>query len=80
MRLSRTDRLDLLHGTVIERPSNISWASDAKRPKRAAREMWEMVRVINQDLLGRAEYLRSSEAMVNCTTCHRGQIKPVLDM
>lgn len=50
------------------------------RPKRAAREMFEMVGVINQDLLGELEHLESTEPTVNCTTCHRGQIEPAINM
>lgn len=56
------------------------WSSDEKRPKRAARDMLDMVRTINQDLLGKLESLDSDEPAVNCTTCHRGDLKPALDM
>lgn len=53
------------------------YSSDEKRPKRAAREMMAMNRMINerlrslQNLEGKPE-----ETFVNCTTCHRGQVDP----
>lgn len=53
------------------------YSSDEKRPKRAAREMMAMNRMINErlrtleNLEGKPE-----ETFVNCTTCHRGQVDP----
>lgn len=53
------------------------FASDDQRPKRAAREMMGMNRMINEHLKtlknldGKPE-----ETFVNCTTCHRGRIDP----
>lgn len=53
------------------------YSSDEKRPKRAAREMMAMNKMINerlrslQNLEGKPE-----EKFVNCTTCHRGQVDP----
>jgi hypothetical protein len=55
------------------------WEADEKRPKRAAREMIEMVRVINKHL-GTLQEIDSQDAAVNCTTCHRGYVKPALQM
>ncbi len=55
------------------------WEADEKRPKRAAREMILMVRMIN-DHLGKLTEINASEASVNCTTCHRGYVKPALQM
>jgi hypothetical protein len=55
------------------------WEADEKRPKRAAREMILMVRMIN-DHLGMMEEINAIEAAVNCTTCHRGYVKPALQM
>lgn len=55
------------------------WEADEKRPKRAAREMIQMVRMIN-DHLGKLTEINSAEASVNCTTCHRGYVKPALQM
>jgi hypothetical protein len=53
------------------------YSSDEKRPKRAAREMMAMNKMINErlrtleNLQGKPE-----EKFVNCTTCHRGQVDP----
>ena len=55
------------------------YTSDAKRPKRSAREMAVMSRTINQDLR-KMENLESKPAdgqPVTCMTCHRGTIKPL---
>ncbi|HEX6160575.1 MAG TPA: c-type cytochrome [Thermoanaerobaculia bacterium] len=51
------------------------WASDELRPKGAAREMAVMTREIN-DRLDKMEHLDDEDSTVNCTTCHRGTIKP----
>ena len=55
------------------------WEADEKRPKRAAREMILMVRMIN-DHLGKLTEIDTMDASVNCTTCHRGYVKPALQM
>jgi hypothetical protein len=52
------------------------WASDEKRPKRAARAMWRMVARINQELLPAIDALDGERPTVNCTTCHRGDVVP----
>ena len=54
------------------------WASDAKPQKQIARGMWEMVRATNQQLHSIPNM--PATAVVNCTTCHRGSIKPVSDL
>ena len=51
------------------------WSSDDKPQKQIARDMWAMTRAINQEL-SRIPNLDSDEPTVNCTTCHRGQVKP----
>ena len=53
------------------------FASDAKRPKRAAREMAVMHRRINQEL-GKMKSLRGTpdERAINCAACHRGALDP----
>jgi hypothetical protein len=56
------------------------WESDAKRPKEVARQMMALVRTINGDLLPKIEGLESERPTVNCTTCHRGNVKPALDL
>jgi hypothetical protein len=55
------------------------WASDEKKPKLAAREMRVLMRRVN-DELARIPNLQSAKPTVNCTTCHRGQVKPALDL
>ena len=55
------------------------WEADEKRPKRAAREMIELVNDINAQLETMAD-IDNSEPAVNCTTCHRGFVKPALQM
>jgi photosynthetic reaction center cytochrome c subunit len=55
------------------------WEADEKRPKRAAREMITLVREINASL-EQMQDIDTEEAVVNCTTCHRGYVKPALQM
>lgn len=55
------------------------WEADEKRPKRAAREMILMMRMINEHL-GKLTEIDTQDASVNCTTCHRGFVKPALQM
>lgn len=55
------------------------WEADEKRPKRAAREMIRMTRMINEHL-GKLTEIDTQDAAVNCTTCHRGYVKPALQM
>jgi hypothetical protein len=55
-----------------------NYASDEKRPKRAAREMAVMHRMINQEL-ARMENIatpRDQNRAINCSTCHRGTVRP----
>jgi hypothetical protein len=53
------------------------YSSDEQRPKRAAREMMAMNKMINerlrtlQNLEGKPE-----DKFVSCSTCHRGQVDP----
>ncbi len=54
------------------------WDSDEKKPKLIAREMSKMSKRINNELLKGISLLK--DAVVNCTICHRGQIKPALDL
>lgn len=51
------------------------WEVDEKRPKRAAREMIVMNREINQHV-DAMKNLEGDDPNVNCTTCHRGQVRP----
>ena len=48
--------------------------------KQVAREMMAMVTKINTELLGGIQNLKGPNPIVNCTTCHRGQVKPALNL
>jgi hypothetical protein len=56
------------------------WDKDDKRPKQIARDMATMSHNIIFDLLRNIDGIKDREPRVNCTTCHRGQLKPALDM
>ncbi|HEV7505860.1 MAG TPA: c-type cytochrome [Thermoanaerobaculia bacterium] len=56
------------------------WESDAKDEKQAARGMMKMVGDINEKYLKGMPGLMSDKPIVNCTTCHRGQVKPALSL
>jgi len=64
--------------THCHNPEN--WADDAKRPKGVARDMWKMSAEINNKLLAAIPNLESAKPVVNCTTCHRGQVKPATNL
>ena len=55
------------------------WDADEKRPKLAAREMILMMREINEKLES-MENIDNTEPQINCTTCHRGYVKPATQM
>lgn len=55
------------------------WEADEKRAKRAAREMIVLTRTINETL-GQLTEIDTQDASVNCTTCHRGYVKPAVQM
>jgi hypothetical protein len=58
------------------------WEVDDVPGKEIARDMAKMTRTINNDLLASIEGLKSNpeKPVVNCTTCHRGQVKPATSM
>ena len=56
------------------------WDKDDKPTKPIAREMAKMVQTINNDLLKNIKNLKGPDPVVNCTTCHRGQTKPALNL
>ncbi len=56
------------------------WESEEKSTKQIAREMSKMVTTINGGLLKQIPNLRSTNPSVNCTTCHRGQTRPALEL
>jgi hypothetical protein len=57
-----------------------AWEKDDKPPKQIAREMWGMVNAINNQHLKQIKNLKSEQPVINCTTCHRGQTKPALNL
>lgn len=58
------------------------WESDDVPGKQIARDMAKMTKTINADLLASIEGLKSNpeKPVVNCTTCHRGQVRPATSM
>jgi Photosynthetic reaction centre cytochrome C subunit len=56
------------------------WEKEDKPTKQIAREMAQMSRAINTELLKKIKNLKSENPVVNCTTCHRGQTKPALNL
>lgn len=58
---------------------NGHWELETKAAKQIAREMARMNGVINSQLLKNINGLNPN-AVVNCTTCHRGSVKPAINM
>jgi len=56
------------------------WELEDKTQKQTARDMWAMVQNLNGTELKNIKNLKSPNPMVNCTTCHRGEIKPALNL
>ena len=56
------------------------WEKEDKPTKQVTRDMMAMVATINNDLLKKIKNLKSAAPIVNCTTCHRGQVKPELNL
>jgi hypothetical protein len=56
------------------------WELETKPAKEIARQMWAMTGTINNQLLKNIKGLQSANPGINCTTCHRGSIKPALNM
>ena len=53
------------------------FSSDDKRPKRAARDMANMHKAINDQLQKMQNLdLKPDQRFINCSTCHRGAINP----
>lgn len=57
-----------------------AWEKEDKPAKQITREMSAMSAAINNDLLKNIKNLKSERPVVNCTTCHRGQIKPATNL
>lgn len=71
---SRSLGVDCTHCHVPGR-----WASEAKPQKQIARDMKDMAAGINEKLKN-MESLGGRQSFVNCTTCHRGEVKPALNL
>jgi len=56
------------------------WDSDDKPQKQIARDMHALVGKLNGEMLPAIKNLKSEHPGVNCTTCHRGQVKPAQNM
>ncbi len=56
------------------------WETEDKPQKQIAREMAAMMTRINNEMLKGIKNLRSSQPTINCTTCHRGEIKPAQNL
>ncbi len=56
------------------------WDKEDKVQKQIARDMSAMVAQINAQLLPAIKNLKSERPIVNCTTCHRGDVKPALNL
>ena len=58
---------------------NGKWESDIKPEKLIARKMAKMSSVIN-DYLKTIKEIQNPHAVINCASCHRGHLKPALDV
>ncbi len=56
------------------------WESEDKPQKQIARDMASMVGTINGEMLKGIKNLKAPTPTINCTTCHRGQVVPALDL
>ncbi|HEV7397802.1 MAG TPA: c-type cytochrome [Pyrinomonadaceae bacterium] len=56
------------------------WEKEDKPTKQIARDMATMVANINNEQLKKIKNLKSADPVINCTTCHRGQTKPALNL
>jgi len=56
------------------------WEKEDKPTKQITREMAKMSLTITNDLLKNIKNLKGPNPVINCTTCHRGQVKPALNM
>jgi len=72
---SKSLGVDCTHCHVVDQ-----WEKDDKPTKPIAREMMKMVKAINDEHLKSIPNLKGRNPVVNCTTCHRGQTKPALNL
>ncbi len=55
-----------------------NFASDSNKVKLTARAMLQMVNQINGNYIGHLTTVDTPSVTVECVTCHRGQVKPIL--
>jgi hypothetical protein len=55
------------------------WESEDKPTKQITRDMSAMAKAINTEYLKNIKNLKANP-VVNCTTCHRGQVKPATNL
>jgi len=72
---SRSLGVNCTHCHVVDQ-----WDKDDKPAKPIARDMAKMAQTINNDLLKNIKNLKGPNPIVNCTTCHRGETKPALNL
>lgn len=72
---ARSLGVDCTHCHVADK-----WEVEDRPQKQIARDMSAMVGRINGELLKGIKNLSSTTPTVNCTTCHRGEIKPALNL
>jgi hypothetical protein len=56
------------------------WEKEDRPQKQIAREMAAMASAINTQYLAKIANLKSEKPIINCSTCHRGDVKPALNM
>ena len=74
MAYTRALGVDCRHCHVVDK-----WKSDENLNKQIARDMAAMMARINGELLKNIKNMPQNPT-VNCTTCHRGQVKPALNL
>jgi Photosynthetic reaction centre cytochrome C subunit len=72
---SKSLGVDCTHCHVVDQ-----WEKEDKPTKQITRDMAQMSRAINTEYLKKIKNLKSENPVVNCTTCHRGQTKPALNL
>jgi len=71
---SKSIGVDCRHCHVVEQ-----WEKDDKPTKQIGREMYGLMLSI-QDNLKKVSNLKSANPVVSCYTCHRGQVKPKIEL
>ena len=56
------------------------WESDDIPQKQIARDMAAIMMKLNSEMLPAVKNLKSQRPTVNCTTCHRGEVKPATNI